>query len=165
MGLRPQSAGMPGTTANNTPAIFLHSASLHNIAACFKGYHRPPIALAASVVYQLVAGYWYRGTTGRCMCWIFGCIFWLVFYQPTHKYRYCFGLHTAQTTKALFPTTALYCFPRKVYTFNQCTHVFAGPMKPGAALKVKSWGTNISANVRDNALSQKLDHLTFFCRF
>ena len=39
-------------------------------------------------------------------------------------------------------------------------HVFAGPKNPGAALIVKSCGTNISANVRDGALSHKIYHLT-----
>ena len=35
-------------------------------------------------------------------------------------------------------------------------HVFAGPMNPGAAQIVKSCATNISANVRDAALSHKI---------
>ena len=45
-------------------------------------------------------------------------------------------------------------FPDAIYLR---THVFAGPMNPGAALIVKSCGTNISANVRDSALSHKID--------
>ena len=40
------------------------------------------------------------------------------------------------------------------------SHVFAGPMNPGAALIVKSCGTHISANVRGGALSHKIDPLT-----
>ena len=39
--------------------------------------------------------------------------------------------------------------------------MFAGPMKPGAALIAKYCGTNISANVRDGALSQQKDLLTY----
>ena len=37
--------------------------------------------------------------------------------------------------------------------------MFAGPMNPGAALIVKFCGTNISAVVRDGALSHKLNYL------
>ena len=44
---------------------------------------------------------------------------------------------------------------------NVLSHVFVGPMNPGAALIVQSFGTNISANVRDGALSHKIDHLTY----
>ena len=48
--------------------------------------------------------------------------------------------------------------------------MFAGPMNPGAALIVivivivivKSCGPNISANVRDGALSQIIYHLAYF---
>ena len=40
--------------------------------------------------------------------------------------------------------------------------MFAGPMNPGAVLIVKSCGTNSSANVRDDALSHKIDHFTYF---
>ena len=42
------------------------------------------------------------------------------------------------------------------------THVFAGPLNPGAVLIVKSCGTNISANVTDFALNHKIDTLTYF---
>ena len=35
-------------------------------------------------------------------------------------------------------------------------------MSPGAALIVESYGTNISANVGDGALSHGIDHLTYF---
>ena len=37
------------------------------------------------------------------------------------------------------------------------SHLFAGPMNPGAALIV-----NISANIRDGAFSHKIDHHTYF---
>ena len=40
--------------------------------------------------------------------------------------------------------------------------MFAGPMNPGAAQIVKSYDTNISANVRDGALGHKIDQLTYF---
>ena len=41
-------------------------------------------------------------------------------------------------------------------------HMLTGLMNPGAAQIVKSYDTNISANVRDGALGHKIDHLTFF---
>ena len=40
--------------------------------------------------------------------------------------------------------------------------MFAGPLNTGTALIVKSCGTNISANIRDGALSQTIDRLIFF---
>ena len=39
--------------------------------------------------------------------------------------------------------------------------MFVGPINPGASLIVKSCGTNISTNVKDGALSHKIDHLTY----
>ena len=39
--------------------------------------------------------------------------------------------------------------------------MFAGPMNPGAALIVNSFGTNTSANTRDRTLSHKLDPLKY----
>ena len=41
------------------------------------------------------------------------------------------------------------------------SHGFADPMKPGAAIIVKSCGTKISANVTDGALSHEIDPLFF----
>ena len=40
--------------------------------------------------------------------------------------------------------------------------MFARCMSPGAALIVKSGGTNISGNARDGVLNHKTDHITFF---
>ena len=39
-------------------------------------------------------------------------------------------------------------------------HMFAGPMHQASALILKSCGKNITANVRDRALSRTIDHLT-----
>ena len=40
--------------------------------------------------------------------------------------------------------------------------MFAGPMNPEAALIVKSLDKNVSANVKDDAWSQKIDIFAFF---
>ena len=45
--------------------------------------------------------------------------------------------------------------------YNRVAHVFAGLMKPGAALIVKLCGKHISANIWYGALSHELDHLTY----
>ena len=44
---------------------------------------------------------------------------------------------------------------------NTHAHIFAGPKSPGAALIVKSCGTNISENDRDGAFSHNIDHLIY----
>ena len=46
-------------------------------------------------------------------------------------------------------------------TFNS-SHVFAGWMSPGAALMVRLCDTNISANVRDDALGHEINYVTYF---
>ena len=47
------------------------------------------------------------------------------------------------------------------YLLRFVMHMFAGPMNSGAALIAKSFGTNISANVENSALSHKIDHFTY----
>ena len=61
----------------------------------------------------------------------------------------------------------IYCFFLSHTHLNTHAHMFTGPMSPGAALIVRSCGTNISANVRDGALSHNIDQffLNIFCRF
>ena len=48
-----------------------------------------------------------------------------------------------------------------VNVYRRLTHVFEGPMNQGAALIVKLCGHSFSANVRDGALSHKID-ISFF---
>ena len=67
------------------------------------------------------------------------------------------------TLVLFFPYSATSMFENSpgYTTVYSMSHVLVGPMNPGAALIVKMGGTNISANVRDGALSHKIDHLTY----
>ena len=45
----------------------------------------------------------------------------------------------------------------EIYVTFKSSHEFAGWMSPGAALIVRLCGTNISANVRDEALGHEIN--------